>query len=531
MSSALTSSNRINIPAVCRIRYAANNTTAGTGVLVGPGIILTSAQVVENKNRASVLTATFFESSKKAPVNARLLPDKLFFCAEYPDHMDYCIVACDENPLVHVTPVHVPLIQKEWTAVVEGDTALVVQHRISEPDMSGSEQDDSGIEVKRFDEILRCRDDLFFFKANGVSRSAGCPVFNDNGQLIGIQSQFRTDGEGVVNRALTITAIVKHLFANSQLSRLPQKVQFEDVWNTWFVKADVSRILLIIANFNRTNMVRAATQRLCELTTVPSLVKSIAECGGIAAILSCMEMFSSDEEIALLGLKGLWNVSIGNNETLMELVDKNGLDKIISAMEKFSSNEEIMQFGTVLLFNIAKGTSTDLSGSLGERCLSVVYMAALKFDDSLVIQKFSINFCSFVIKSNPALATDLVKRDVFQHLANLIETRQSHIFIMEVVMQFVSDMAQNRDVVELFFNMTKDYTPMETKCSVPRFIDLVMDLMLKLQDNKKIMLHGNNFLWGFGNNLVCRWELFKNPKCYEVLELSSQSLRSAVCLE
>eukprot|EP00796_Vickermania_ingenoplastis_P005049 gene5049-3636_t len=525
MSAALTSSNRINIPAVCRIHYTANNATAGTGVLVGPGILLTSAQVVENKNRAAALTATFFESSKKAPVHARLLPDKLFFSAEFPDHMDYCIVACDENPVVHVMPVHLPLIQKEWPSVVEGDLALIVQHRISEPDSD----DDGGVEVKRYDEILRCRDDLFFFKANGTSRSAGCPVFIDNGQLIGIQSQFRTDGEGVVNRALTVTSIVKHLFANSQLSRLPQKVQFEDVWNTWFVKADVSRVLLIMANFNRTNMVRAATQRLCELTTVPSLVKSIAECGGIPAILSCMDLFPTDEEIALLGLKGLWNVSIGNNETLIELVQKNGLEKILTAMERFSSNEELMQFGTVLLFNIAKGTSTDLSGILGERCLSVVYRAAVEFHESLVIQKFSINFCSTVIQSNAALAVGLVRKDVFEHLANLIETWQTHVFLMEIVMQFVSDLAQNRDVVEAFFLMAKEYPPMETKCTVPRFIDLVMDLMIKLQDNQKILLHGNNFLWGFGNNLVCRWELFKNPKCYEVLHMSSLSLRTAKC--
>lgn len=531
MSSALTSSNRINIPAVCRIRYAANNATAGTGVLIGPGILLTSAQVVENKNRAASLTATFFESSKKAAVNARLLPDKLFFCAEYPEHMDYCIVACDENPIVNVSPVHLPLVQKEWTSVVEGDTTLIVQHRISEP--GGSGPDDAGVELKRFDEILRCREDLFFFKANGTSRSAGCPVFNDNGQLVGIQSQFRTDGEGVVNRALTTTAIVKHLFANSQLSRLPQKVQFDDVWNTWFVKTDVSRILLIMANFNRTPMVRAATQKLCELTAVPSLVKSVAECGGIPAILSCMDMFPMDEEIALLGLRGLWNVSIGNNETLMELVEKNGLEKIITAMEKFPSNEELMQFGTVLLFNIAKDSTTDLSGAMAERCLSVVYAAAMNFDESLVIQKFSVNFCSIVIQSNPALAVELVKNGVFEHLAKLIDTRSSHVFLMEVVMQFVSDMSQNLEVVDLFYATTKDYTPMqlETKCSVSRFIDLVMSLMIKHQNNQKVLLHGNNFIWGFGNNLVCRWELFKNPKCFEVLRLSSESLRAAVSLE
>lgn len=533
MASPLTTSSRINIPAVCRIHYVANNLTAGTGVLVGPGILLTSSLVVENKNRASALAATFFESSKKAPITARLLPEKYFFCAEFPEHMDYCMVAIDEYPLVNVIPVHVPLIEREWTTVVEGDTALIVQHRIAEQDGSSNEDDarNGGAELKRFEEILRCRDDLFFFKANGTSRSAGCPVFNDNGQLIGIQSQFRTDGEGVVNRGLTITSIVQHLFANSQLSKLPQKVQFEDIWNTWFVKADVSRILLIMANFTHTDMIRCTTTRLCELTAVPSLVSSIVECGGIAAILSCLSIFSSDEEITLLGLRGLWNVSIGNNESLNEVVSKNGVERIISSLERFPTNEQLQQFGIVLLFNIANSTPTDFSSRLGQRCLAAVYAAAIRFNESLVIQKFSASFCSVVVKSNVVFAVELVEKDVFQHLFKLIESRQDHVFLMEVVMQFVCDLVQHREVVELFFAQTKNSTSLNPGCSVSRFIDLVMTLMQKLVENQKIQLTGNCFLWGIGGNIACRWEIFKNPKCYEVLHASSQSLRAAAPLE
>lgn len=527
MPSSLTSSNRINIPAVCRIRYAASNATAGTGVLVGSGIILTSAQVTQNKTTASMLTATFFETSKKAPVDAQLLPDKYFFCAEYPPDMDYCLVACNEFPLINVTPVHVPLVQKEWNSVVEGDTALIVQHNILEPEQSDQERD---VEVKRFDEILRCREDFFFFKANGVSRTAGCPVFNDSGQLTGLQSQFRTDGEGVINRALTITSIVKHLFANSQLSRLPQKVNFEDVWSTWFVRSDVSRILLIMLNFNHPKFIRSATQKLCELTSVPSLVKSIAECGGVSAILSCMDLFPSDEEITLLGLRGLWNVSIALKETLQEVAEKKGLEKIISSMQQFSAVEEILQFGTVLLFNIASGTSTNFSGSFGENAILTVYVAAMNFQDSLVIQKFSINFCTCVIRNNPVLAIELVKRDVFQHIARLIETRSTHMLLMEVVMEFLSEVSQNRDVVQLFLETTQNSVSTGSRCSLAKFINLVMELMIKVAKNQKILLHGNNFLWGMGNNIVCRREIFKNEKCFKVLELSSESLVTAVDL-
>lgn len=527
MPSSLTSSNRINIPAVCRIRYAATNATAGTGVLVGPGTILTSAQVTQNKDTASMLTATFFETSKKAPVDAPLLPDKYYFCAEYPPDMDYCLIACDEYPVVNVTPVHVPLVQKEWNSVVEGDTALIVQHNITEPGLADQEGD---VEIKRFDEILRCREDFFFFMANGVNRTAGCPVFNDSGQLTGLQSQFRTDGEGVINRALTITSIVKHLFVNSQLSHLPQKVNFEDVWSTWLGKSDVSRVLLIMRNFNHPKFVRCATQKLCELTTVPSLVKSIAECGGVSVILSCMDLFPSDEEITRLLLRGLWCVSIALKETLEEIVEKGGVEKIISSMQQFLTVEEILQFGTVLLFGIAKSTSTSFSGGIGENSILVVYMAAVSFQDSLVIQKYSISFCTCVLKNNPMLAIELVKRDIFQHIARLIETRSSHTLLMEAVLEFLSEMAQNQDVVQRFYEVTKNYMPTDTRCSLARFINLVMDLMLKVQKNQKILLYGNNFLWGMGNNMVCRREIFKNEKCFKVLELSSESLSTAVDL-
>lgn len=528
MSSSLTSSNRINIPAVCRIRHKDTNATAGTGVLVGPGVILTSAQVMRNKSKGSQLTATFFETSKKASVDAQLLPEKYFFSAEYPPHMDYCLIACDENPLVNVTPVHVPLVQKEWNSVVEGDTALIVQHNIVDP---GQSEQEGEVEAKRFDEILRCREDLFFFKANSGNRTAGCPVFNDSGELTGLQSQFRTDEEGVVNRALTITSIVKHLFANSQLSRLPQKDNFEDIWSTWFIKSDISRILLIMLNFNHPKFVRFATLKLCELTALPSMVKNIAECGGVSAILSCMDLFPSDEEITLVGLRGLWNISIALKETLQEVVEKKGLGKIISSMQQFSSVEEISQFGTVLLLNIATNTSTSFSGDLGENSVRVVYAAAVNFPESLVIQKYSINFCTCVVRKNLELGIDLVKRDVFQHTARLIEKRSSHTLLMEVVMEFISEMVQNRDVVQFFCETTKDCMRTDTRCSLAKFIDLVMELMVQFHNNQKILLHGNNFLWGMGNNMVCRREIFKNTKSFKVLELSAESLVTVVDVE
>lgn len=527
MSSALTSSNRVNIPAVCRIRFRETNATAGTGVLVSPGIILTSTQVIENATKATSLCATFFENTKKKSVDAHFLPEKYFFAAEFPDYMDYCLVACDENPIVNVIPVRIPLIQKEWTSVVESETVLIVQHRITEPGKDEGNSKDDNAEIKRFDEILRCREDLFFFKVNGICRNAGCPVFNDNGQLIGIQSQFRNGDESVVNRALSITAIVKHLFANSQLCKLPQRISFDDVWNTWFVTSDVSRILLIMANFNHLDMIRAAVKKLCELTTVPSLVKNISECGGVSAMVSCMDLFLQDEEISLLTLRGLWNVSIGNNETLLHIVQNNGLEKIISIMERFSEVEEIQQFGTVLTFNLAKATSSILNGVLAERCLAAVYTALLKFQGSLVIQKFSVNFCSLAIQADRVFSLDLVKQGIFQHLASLIACHPDHVFLMEVVMQLASELSQNREVVELLLDLTSQKTESSEKCIVSKLIDLVINLMISLADNRKVQLYGNNFLWGVGSNTFCRWELLKHPKCYEVLQLSSESLRSA----
>ena len=80
-------------------------------------------------------------------------------------------------------------------------------------------------------------------------RTAGCPVFNDQSELVGLQSQLRTEGEGVVNRVVSIVTIVKHLFANAQLSKLQQKPLFQDLWDTWYIPGDSTRVVSIMANF------------------------------------------------------------------------------------------------------------------------------------------------------------------------------------------------------------------------------------------------------------------------------------------
>lgn len=521
MLSPLTSSNRIVIPAICRIRNPRSNATAGTAVLVGPGVLLTSNVVIGSKANAASLTAIFFEGTKKKPVDVKLLPEKFLFQASYPEYMDYCLVACQEEPIFNVTPVHVPLVHKEWTPVREGDTVLVVQHPITAPGglpVPLSDENDA-TEIRRFEEILRCRNDLYFLKTNGLLTSSGCPVFNDIGQLIGLQSQLRADGEGVVSRVLTITSIVKHLFANMQLSKLPQNVQFNDVWDTWFVEKDTSRVCFIMGNFQQREMVRLVTLRLCEMTADPQYVRSVTECGAIAIILSNVIMFADDENLACSGLRALWNVSIGEEKILDDIVQNNGVQTLLAAMEAFPANEEIMQFGAVLLHNIATAQcSPSFTGELGQRSLRVVLASVKRYTEVMVLQKFSLGFITSLVRANPPFSITIVKEGLMDHLGGLMDRMRSQVFLMEVLMTLMGELVQQREAVEASVSVPSMNVPMS------HIIEMIIEIMLQYTGNETILLQGNRSLWGFGNDTKCRATILQNPKSHDALCASIPSL-------
>ncbi|RNE98660.1 putative serine/cysteine trypsin-like peptidase [Trypanosoma rangeli] len=527
MTTVLTSSNRRNIPAVCRIRGR------GTAILVSPGILLTSRHVISTPEAAAQLTAVFFEGSKKKPVEVRLRPQKLFFAAFYPDYMDYCLVGCEEYGIFNVTPVDLPLTQKDWAPVREGDIILVVQHPIWEggvgenvtnTDNPDDDENTASIEVKRFEEVLRCRNDLFYLKANGDVRTAGCPAFNECGQLIGLQSQLRSEGEGVVNRVVSIASVVRHLFANKMLRCIQQKSIFEDVWSTWYLKDDISRIVLILENFEDREIARATAAKLCEHTCFPNLIGSTVASGGIQWILFSLNRFNEDIDMVSACIRAMWNVSFEEANAQRLLVEGGAVDIILGAMEKYPTNEEIAEFSVVVLYNFSTGgNKPDFSGSLGHRALVLAHAALQRFKETTVLQKFGFSFFTTLLLVNHENAETLVKLNIVEHTVYLAEQKQDQVFLMEALMNFVGELAQHRKAIDLCF-VSGGLASSSGRHVLEVLTSLLIDIMFRYQEMDTILLQGNRALWGIGNDMTCRAMILQHPRSYDALKLSLPAL-------
>jgi hypothetical protein len=497
MAANIGSTNRVNIPAICRIKGR------GTGFLISPGILLTSTHAVGSKGDAAKLSAVFFEGSKKAPVEVKLLPQQLYFAATYPEYLDYCIVACETQGIFNVTPVKLPLVKTEWPTVREGDTVLIVQHPVQEDDdpSLGSQE-----EVKRFEEVLRRRDDILYLKAAGTARTAGCPVFNDQAELVGLQSQIRADGEGVVNRVVAIPTIVKHLFANGQLARVEQSPTFQDIWNTWYVPNDTTRIVSIMANFKQRHILRQAAEQLCEHTTKRELLEGVVACGGTKVILTSIQQFKEDEELAVLGLRALWNISFGEDDNRHHIVDAHGVQVVLQMMIAFPNNGDIAQFGVVVLFNLTLSRDVRVS-DWGQQAIAVVVAALRVFESTEVLQKFGVGFLVNVCQRDPALCSVVVQPAAMDHIVNIAQTRQSNVFIMENIISLVAVVASHT-----------------TSPSLGPLITPIVDTMLKHTSNNTILLSGNRALWGLGNDPFHRIKILEHPDSSRALQASLNTL-------
>lgn len=551
MSTALTNNNRVNIPAVCRLHRTDTKATVGSGIVIGPGLLLTSSTAVPSKIQARHIVATFFEGTKKKPVEVQLQADRYYFSAMYPAEMDYCLVGCDEAAIFNITPARVPLTWKGWSSVEEGDVLLVVEHPFgsdvsptaaascstsaatsaSMPPIAQRSADGAAeasgatavsLEQKRFEQVLRCRNDFFFLKANGNWTTCGCPTFDEDGSLVGIQSQSRADGEGVVNRVLSITAIVRHLFANAQLLHLPQDgLSFDDVWESWYIENDVARIVSILANFKEKSMVQNVTRRLCELTANPQLVKTVVVNGGIDVILYSLRAFREEEQLGEVGLRALWNLSIGEEENLKQICKGDGVVTVLEMMESFPSNETILQLGAVLLHNISTcKAAPDFSAGLGSRAIQALYPGFERFRESVVLQKFSLSFYTTLVRCSKELAVELVNRNFIQHIIHIIEEKVKQIFLMEVVVRFIAEIAQYKDVVDGICTQVAKFGT----SSMTYLIDLVVHLMFEYRDLDTILVNGNQALWGLGSSPLCRALILENPRSTEALRISLPAL-------
>lgn len=494
MASNIGSTNRVNIPAVCRIKGR------GTGFLISPGLLLTSTQAVGSKSDAAKLSAVFFEGSKKSPVEVKLLPNQCYFAATYPEYLDYCIVACETQGIFNVTPVKIPLVKSEWATVRESDTVLIVQHPVHEDDPSIEQE-----EVKRFEEILRRRDDIFYLKASGTARTAGCPVFNDQAELVGLQSQIRSDGEGVVNRVVSIVTIVKHLFANGQLSRIQQNPLFSDVWDTWYVPNDTTRIVSIMANFKQKDILRQSAEQLCDHTTKRELLEGVVACGGTKVIITSIQQFADDETLASLGLRALWNISFGEDDR-HHIVEASGAQLVLKTMQKFPQNEDISQFGIVILFNLTLARDIKFD-EWARGAIPIVVDAMKNFHAVEVLQKFGVGFLVNVCAKDEQLCDVVLEYPIISHIIGLSKNRQGNVFLMEHVLGLAAIVAAKRTA------------PILGELIVP-----IIETMLKYSSNNSILLSGNRALWGLGNEPLLRVAILQNKDSARAFDLSLTAL-------
>ena len=450
------------------------------------------------------MTAVFFEGSKKAVVEVALQPERLYFASKFPEHVDYCLVACDTKGIFNVVPVKVPLVRAEWAPVHEGDTMLIVQHPMTP---NGQCVRDDNCSVGRFEEVLRRRDDLLFLKANGNLVCAGCPAFNDESELVGVHSQVPIDGEGVVSRILSIVTIVKHMFANGLCSKLLINPPMDAVWDTWYVTGDTTRIISIMANFKSIEILREAVHRLCEHTSKRDLLEGVVACGGTKVLVSSILQFKEDEELVTMALRSLWNISFTEEDNRQDIVAVNGVEAVLEIMEMYPSNEEIQQFGLVLLFNLTLTAST-ISDTWAAQAMRLALLAMTRFVDADVLQKFSVGFIVNLLQSLPKYCALLAEHGGVTHVVKLTNDKRKNVLLMEGCMQLFS-----------VVSAAEPKNPAMRPLVVP-----TIELMTSLHTSNVVMLHGNNTLWNLGADVENRISILQHPQGTTVLAASINPL-------
>ena len=516
-TAPLAAANRHNIPAICRIPGR------GTAFLVSAGLLMTSTKCVKSATDAARLKAVFFEGGKRERVEVALLPNEFFFAASFPEHLDYCVVACETKGIYNVVPVKLPLVQSEWLPVREGDTLLVVQHPIHQEDRfaasSGSapvpvvdgttaNAKEQAVELKRFDDVLRRRDDLYYLKPNGTHFTAGCPVFIvEGGTFVGLQSQVHDhlSGDVVTSRFVSAVTIIKHLFANGRLARIRQETIFDDVWATWYVQGDTSRIVGVLSNFTQPSIHKPAALKLFDHASAKEHAESVVSCGGSRVIVECIQRYAEDVEFVGMGLKALWTVSFDVADNRQEIISAGGIPVILNALERFPASEDVAQFAIVLLYNITL-THATVTQEWAERGLQRVFGAMAALPDVEVIQKFGTGFFTNVAQALPASGQVMLESAIVEHAMRMLAKFHRNEYLAENAVRLVATLSQN----------PRFHGAPALGCCVQPVIEAVH----RFPHSNPLRVAGNHALWGLGNDPRNRIAIFTHPDGAEVLRSS-----------
>ena len=554
----LTSANRINVPAVCRLPGR------GTACVVSPGLLLTSTRAIASKaDAARGVKAVFFEGGKRDKVTVDLRPDIFFFASAFPAHVDYCLVACDTDGIRNVAPVKLPLLQTEIPIVREGDTLLVIQHPLYSSLVAqeasstalgqaaaaagtggggaGGAQSGMTLEVKRFEEVLRRRDDVFHLRSNSAYTCFGCPCFNDDGLLVGLQAQLGAEAPPSINpqseaqmtvgasTVLAVSTIVKHMFANGHLGQIDRPVPSEQLWASWGINDDAARTVLVIQNFHRSKeLYRKASLHLYELVNSPEHVRAVAACNGGPVVLSSMSAHFDDPVIVAEALKALWNLGlVAESSPASQLHSPTPVEPVIAALTKYGGDSvEIAQVAVVLLFNAAAAAQRTASKALREVAPQLVYSAMKKFVNVEVLQKFGFGFLRNMLKprsvddgamsaaavvaataAGTALinetARGLVDGHIIEHATAIMIAFPRSEFLHEHATGFLECVSTNATLLG----------HPSLQVAVPQLIASI----LRFPRSHAIAVSGCNALWGLGNDPIVRTAIFTHESGVDAL--------------
>jgi hypothetical protein len=477
----IVASNRINIPAICRIPGR------GTAFLVSPGILLTSLSVVGSKQEASKLKAVFFEHGKQAAVTVDLMPHSFFFSSAFPDYLDYCLVACDTKHIFNVKPVKFPLILKGIPEIQMDDTVLIVQHPLPHTLEDGAvTEPQADAEMKRFDQVIRRSRDLFYFKFNSQYDNGGSPVFNEKGQLVGLHSQRTIVGEGLVNRAVHISSILMHLFANGQLHKIDASgTPFAEIWSCWFLEEDVTSGLKVIQNFAEWDVRKSAVLEFCQIMLSKEKVplEAFASADGLKTLLESLVRFKNEEQVVGAIMRTLWKVTFGNTEFTDDLVKQNGIPEIIAAMKKYPANEDIAEYGNVLLYNISL-TPKYCAMVAKEDGLASLLATMRGFTGSEVVYKFGYGALGNLCQDSEATITTFVGAGGIDTLCAGMSAFPNNEYLNENAMRLVAGCAK--------------YPQFRCHEDARQVIKCIIAAMYKFKNTKNLARDGNNALWDLG---------------------------------
>lgn len=530
----LTTANRINVPAVCRLPGR------GTACVISPGMLLTSTKCLASKaDGARGVRAVFFEGGKRDKVTVDLRPDIFFFASAFPAHVDYCLVACDTDGIRNVTPVKVPLLQTEIPIVREGDTLLVIQHPLYSTLVTQESKNSASMamEVKRFEEVLRRRDDMYHLRSNSAYTCFGCPAFNDEGLLVGLQSQLGAEAPASVSGGtgdsqmqvgvssiVSIATIVKHMFANGHLGQVDRPLPADSLWRSWGIANDAARTILVIQNFHRNKELhRRAALHLFELTNNNNYIRAVASCNGGPVVLSSMAAHFDDPAIVAEALKALWNLGlIAETSPANQLHTPAPVEPVLAALTKYGGeSEEIAQVAVVLLFNASAssgGNSLSRGPLISDALLRdgppLVCKAMTKFPNVEVLQKFGLGFLRHVLRNTgssagmehiaDALARTLVDDGIVEHCTKTMALFPKSEFLHEHACGFLECVGTN--------------PKLRGHPSLPVCVPQLIASILRFPRSHAIAVSACNALWGLGNDPAIRTSIFTHEQGVAALQ-------------